>query len=363
MKILLVITGLGMGGAEHVVVNMAEELFKKGYEVKIVYLTGSALVLPKNSNIEVIPLNMMGAKSFVTSYLKLRAIVKNFKPDVIHSHMVHANILVRCLRLSLKVKKIISTSHSNNEGGKLRMLAYRITDKLANISTNVSADAVNESIRRGAVKRGRMISVPNGINTETFYFNSEKRSKIRHELSIGHKKLLLAVGRFTEAKDYPNLLNAIKLLKKQRTDFKLFIVGDGPLKSYLENMIEEFDLKDYAELLGIRNDIPALMSAADLFVLSSAWEGFGLVVAEAMACERLVVATDCGGVAQVVSPYGVLVKPMDSVSLSNAINNSMNISSDESAEIGSLSRAHIINSYSLIKNIESYESLYNSRDI
>ncbi|MDO6463670.1 glycosyltransferase [Pseudoalteromonas carrageenovora] len=360
MKILLVITGLGMGGAEHVVVNMADELFKKGYEVKIVYLTGSALVLPKNSNIEVIPLNMMGAKSFVTSYFRLRSIVKRFKPDVIHSHMVHANILTRCLRLSLKVKKIISTSHSNNEGGKVRMFAYRITDKLANISTNVSEDAVNESIRRGGVKKGRMLSIPNGINTEKFFFNDESRSKIRNELNINHKKILLAVGRLTEAKDYPNLLNAIKLLKKQRTDFKLFIVGDGPLKSYLINMIEELNLADHVQLLGIRNDIPTLMSAADLFVLSSAWEGFGLVVAEAMACERLVVATDCGGVAQVVSPYGVLVKPRDSVSLSNAMNNSMNLSLDESAKIGSLSRSHIINNYSLIKNVESYERLYNS---
>ncbi|WP_338365368.1 glycosyltransferase [uncultured Pseudoalteromonas sp.] len=363
MKILLVITGLGMGGAEHVVVNMADELLKKGYEVKIVYLTGSALVLPKNNNIEVIPLNITSAKSFVTSYFKLRNIVKCFKPDVIHSHMVHANILTRCLRLSLKVKKIISTSHSNNEGGKARMLAYRITDKLADISTNVSEDAVNESIRRGAVAKGRMISIPNGIDTETFCFSDEARSKIRAELKVDSKKVLLAVGRLTEAKDYPNLLNAIKLLKKQRTDFKLFIVGDGPLKRGLENKLEELSLKEHVELLGLRNDIPALMSAADLFVLSSAWEGFGLVAAEAMACERLVVATDCGGVAQVISPYGVLVKPMDSVSLSNAMNNSMNISSDESARIGSLSRSHIISNYSLIKNIESYERLYNSPNV
>lgn len=62
-------------------------------------------------------------------------------------------------------------------------------------------------------------------------------------MKVDTEKVLLAVGRLTEAKDYPNLLNAIKLLKKQRTDFKLFIVGDGPLRSYLENMLEELSLK------------------------------------------------------------------------------------------------------------------------
>ncbi|MEM5532985.1 glycosyltransferase [Pseudoalteromonas arctica] len=360
MKILLVITGLGMGGAEHVVVNMADELVKVGHKVKIIYLTGPALVLPKNDKIELIPLNMAGAKSFFTSYLKLRSIVKKFEPDVVHSHMVHANIITRLLRLSVKVKKIISTSHSTNEGGKARMLAYRLTDWLTNISTNVSDDAVNESIRKGAVKKGRMVAIPNGINTEVFSFNQANRINIRNELNLGNNKLLLAVGRLTEAKDYPNLLLAIQLLKKQRTDFKLVIVGDGPLKIDLVNMVKELDLTEYVQFLGIRNDIPDLMSASDLFVLSSAWEGFGLVVAEAMACERLVVATDCGGVAQVTSPHGLLVEPKNHLLLYQAINRILDINLSESAKIGTLSRQHIINNYSLLKSVNSYICLYNS---
>lgn len=360
MKILLVITGLGMGGAEHVVVNMADELVKVGHKVKIIYLTGPALVLPKNDKIELIPINMAGAKSFFTSYLKLRSIVKKFEPDVVHSHMVHANIITRLLRLSVKVKKIISTSHSTNEGGKARMLAYRLTDWLTNISTNVSDDAVNESIRKGAVKKGRMVAIPNGINTEVFSFNQANRINIRNELNLGNNKLLLAVGRLTEAKDYPNLLLSIQLLKIQRTDFKLVIVGDGPLKIDLVNMVKELDLTEYVQFLGIRNDIPDLMSASDLFVLSSAWEGFGLVVAEAMACERLVVATDCGGVAQVTSPHGLLVEPKNHLLLYQAINRILDINLSESAKIGTLSRQHIINNYSLLKSVNSYICLYNS---
>ncbi|MEI8617867.1 glycosyltransferase [Pseudoalteromonas sp. B193] len=185
--------------------------------------------------------------------------------------------------------------------------------------------------------------------------------KTRNELNLGNNKLLLAVGRLTEAKDYPNLLLAIQLLKKQRTDFKLVIVGDGPLKTDLVNMVKELDLTECVQFLGIRNDIPDLMSASDLFVLSSAWEGFGLVVAEAMACERLVVATDCGGVAQVTSPYGSLIEPKNHLLLYQAINRVLDINLSESAKIGTLSRQHIINNYSLLKSVNSYICLYNSQ--
>lgn len=138
MKILLVITGLSMGGAEHVVVNLADELVKRGHQVKIAYLTGQALVLPENPNIEVIPIGMTCAKSFFSAYFKLGSLIKSFKADVVHSYMVHANILSRLVRLTINIPKLICTAHNTNEGGKLRMLTYRLTDKMVDVSTNVS---------------------------------------------------------------------------------------------------------------------------------------------------------------------------------------------------------------------------------
>ncbi len=148
MKILFVITGLGMGGAEHVVSNLADELVKMNHEVKIAYLTGEVLVAPKSSEVEVISIGMNSAKDFAKAYIKLRSLVKDFKPDVVHSHMFHSNILSRLLRLTTNIPKVISTAHSNNEGGKSRMLAYQFTDRLADISTNVSKDAVDSYIAK-----------------------------------------------------------------------------------------------------------------------------------------------------------------------------------------------------------------------
>ncbi len=358
MKVLLVITGLGMGGAENVVVNLADELVKRGHTVKIAYLTGPALVLPANPDVEVISIGMTGAKSFLTAFVKLRKIIANFKPDVVHGHMVHANILSRLVRLTLKIPKLISTAHSTNEGGKARMLAYRLTDKLADISTNVSEEAVAEFVRQGAVKAGRMIAVPNGIDTNKFSFNSAVRDTIRKELGAGNKNILLAIGRLDTAKDYPNLLQATFLLKEQRQDFKLFIVGDGPLRTELMQRVQELGLAEHVEFLGVRRDVAQLMSAADVFVLSSAWEGFGLVVAEAMACERPVVATDCGGVKEVVGDAGFTVPTGDSDVLANLINIVLGMDSVDRLQLGVNARGRIVQEYSLEAAIKTYLDIY-----
>ncbi|MGE4403629.1 MAG: glycosyltransferase [Desulfobulbus sp.] len=357
MKILLVITGLGMGGAEHVVVNLADRLAALGHEVKIAYLTGPALVTPVSPDIELVPIGMTSTRSFFTGYLKLRNLVKNYKPDVVHSHMVHANILSRLLRATLKIPRLVCTAHNTDEGGRFRMLAYRLTDRFADISTNVSREAVESFVRKGAVRPERMVAVPNGIDPDKFFFDKNVRNENRKNL-FTEKNIILAVGRFNEAKDYPNLLNAISILRNKRDDFKLIIVGDGPLKSELTTYVEHLRLDSFVCFLGIRTDIPDLMSSSDIFVLSSAWEGFGLVVSEAMACERLVVATDCGGVREVVGSCGILLEPKNSDLLAQALNKALDMSPQERATIGVSARQRIIDKYSLDSNVESFMKLY-----
>ena len=358
LKILLVITGLGMGGAEHVVVSLADGLDKLGHDVKIVYITGSFLVSPISPAVKVIPVGISSYRDFFKAFFKLRKIVKDFKPDVVHSHMYHSNILSRLLRLTIKIPKLICSVHNTIEGGMFRMLAYRITDHLADISTNVSEEAVKSFINKGAVKSGRMVVVPNGVDTDKFYFSQSARFQLRRELAIGEKKLLLSVGRLHVQKDYPNLLNAISLLKECRQDFKLIIVGDGPLRKELHDLVKKLNLESFVDFIGVRYDVSRLMSAADVFVLSSAWEGFGLVVGEAMSCERVVVATDCGGVSEVVDTHGFIVQKQNHISLAKELNKVLDMDSALYSEIGFSARQQIINKYSLYLNINEYNKLY-----
>lgn len=347
-----------MGGAEHVVVNLADELVKLGHKVKIAYLTGDVIVSPKNLDIELIPIKMNSPKDLIRAYFRLKKVVKKFKPDVIHSHMFHANIISRLLRLTTNIPKTISSSHNTNEGGRFRMLSYRMTDRLVNISTNVSQEAVDILVNKGAIRSGRMVSVVNGIDTSYFRFNNDARKMKRIELGIVDKKTILAVGSLTLQKDYNNLLNAIALLKQDDNDFKLLIVGDGALKAELILLTKKLGIVDFVEFVGIRRDIPMLMAASDIFVLSSAWEGFGLVVAEAMACERVVVATDCGGVSEVVGSDGFLVETGNSSLLAKSLYEALNLNDEERSIIGTAARKRIIDNYSLSANVEAYLKLY-----
>lgn len=226
MKILLVITGLSMGGAENQVVNLADSFASRGHKVTLAYILEPALVLPRSEQVKVVWLG--GTKStlgMVKAYANLVKLIQQTKPDVLHSHMFHANILSRLARLGSKVPRLVCTAHNTNEGGKMRMLAYRMTDKLAHEFTNVSQEAVESFERVKAAPVGRMLATHNGIDTQRFCFNPVARQQLRSELGIQRSKVFIAIGRFHEQKDYPNLLDAFSILSSNQPNSHLLIVG------------------------------------------------------------------------------------------------------------------------------------------
>lgn len=359
LKIALVSTGLGVGGAERIVVDLADGLVSLGHEVLLVYLTGEAIVQPKNPAIQIVGLGMRSVLSVFGAYRLLRHLLRTFNPDVVHGHMVHANILVRLLRLTLPLPCVITTAHSNNEGGRLRMLAYRLTDRLADLSTNVSENAVATYVQRRAAKPGRMVAVHNGIDTEKYRFSESARREVRRELGVPDETtLLLAVGRLVEAKDYPNLFHALSRLGGPATGCRLFLAGDGELRAALKVQVEALGLQSCVYFLGIRHDVARLYSAADVFVLSSAWEGFSLVTAEAMACERVVVATDCGGVGEVVGEAGFLVPPRQLEALTEGLVAATRMTAEEKRRLGQVARERVCRMFSFDAALEKWVSLY-----
>ena len=239
------------------------------------------------------------------------------------------------------------------------MLAYRLTDRLADISTNVSEEAVRAFEQQGAVRPRRMLAIHNGIDIESFSYNQAARAKVRAELGLEKSTpLLLAVGRLWEPKDYPNLLRAFAGLEAGIVPPQLAIAGDGPLHNDLVDLADSLGVKSRVRFLGVRHDVPALMSGCDLFVLSSAWEGFGLVVAEAMACRRLVVATDCGGVREVVGDAGFLVPPWEAKALTDAMQRALNLPDEKRESLGTAARDRVVARYSLDVTAQKYLALY-----
>jgi glycosyltransferase involved in cell wall biosynthesis len=358
MKVLLTITGLGMGGAERMVADLADRLVATGCQVLVVYLKGPLQVHPRRAEVNVVGLGMNSPKSILEGCFKLRKLIREFRPDIVHSHMFHATLLTRLLRLTTSVPRMISTMHAGYAGGPFRVLAYRLTDRLTDISTNVSCVAMDNFVASHAVRLGRMVVVYNGISVEEFQPSFETRARIRTSFGVAEDcKLFLAVGRLVPQKDYPNLLQALARLPHE-LDFRLLIAGDGPLRPQLEAMVDDLGLSSRVRLLGIRQDVPALMAAADVFVLSSVGEPFGLVVAEAMASECVVVATDTGGVREVLGDTGFLVPRSDPSALADALRTACALRHEDAIKLGRAARQRVVDSYSLDRSFERWRELY-----
>jgi glycosyltransferase involved in cell wall biosynthesis len=342
------------------VTNLADRYAAAGHEVMLVRFHGEAELQPADPRVRLESLAMRRSPTGVLGALvRFRHLMRTFRPDVVNSHLVHANILTRLLRPVTPMPRLVSSAHNTDEEGRGRMLAYRLTDRLADISTNVSAEAVQAFVDQGALRSGRMKVVHNGIDTLAFAFDATALVAVRREMGLSDDEpVLLAVGRLWEQKDYHNLLRALANLSEQGLYPRLLIVGDGPLRQSLADEAESLGVADRVRFLGVRHDVPALMSACDIFVLSSAWEGFGLVVAEAMACERVVVATDSGGVREVIGDAGYLVPPRDSGALAQALALALRLSIDERAQLGRAGRAWIVGRYSIEATAQRYLDIY-----
>lgn len=318
MKILFIITGLGMGGAEKVVCELADQLYLKGHHVSILYLTGNAVRLPK-SPIEIKKISLTkGPKIFLTlkSILNL---VNDLKPDVIHSHMFHANIVARLIKFFYRNIRVICSSHSSFEGGRARMNLYRMTENLCDVHTNVSKNAAKKLELAGATKNKKIISIYNGININHYRNINNNRFDLLSGLDIDpNKKIIMTIGRIDVPKDYPNLLNAFKLVTEKISDVHLVIVGDGPLRNKMIDLCKDLCISNQVSFIGIRQDIPQLLNACDLFVSSSAWEGFGLAILEAMICKKPIISTATDGAKELL-PTGNLVPCNNSKLLANGI--------------------------------------------
>lgn len=360
MKIVYVINGLGMGGAEKQLCLLADKIADAGNEIVIISLEGEAVNKPVNENIKIIELRMQkNILGLLICIFKLASILHKIKPHIVHSHMFHSNIISRfsCM-LSLNTSRLICSAHNKNEGGRMRMLFYRFTDYLCSVTTNVSQEALDHFIKIKAFRREKSKLIYNGIDFKRFIFSQENRNNIRSEFFVeDDETLLLSVGRLTEAKDYPNLLHALSKIKYKK--IKLLIIGEGELKTELLKLVQSLGLEKHVEFVGIRHDVQKFYSGADLFVLPSRWEGFGLVVAEAMGTLCPVVATNAGGVSEVVGDDRFVVPINDSDALAAKITEVLSLNQCEREEVVSSNYKHVIGLFSIDEITSKWLYLYN----
>lgn len=362
MRILYVITGLEIGGAERQVSLIATTLSERGETVGLV-----SLIPPKNfvaeleaSGVHINSLNMMRGKPSLSALFRLNEIINNFQPDVIHSHMYHANIICRLLKYHQPSLKLVSTAHSLDEcrGSSVRAALYRLTARKTDYFTNVTQQAYDHFLDKGFAAPGKGGFVRNGIS----FRNSANNPRPTIPGLAGAVFRWITVGRLVSEKNHSCLLEAVQLLVGQGiTDFLVDIVGDGPQYDSLASQIVSRGLQGRVSLLGLRDDVPALLNGADAFVLSSRIEGMPLALLEAFRAELPVVTTDIPGVSDVVKDAQgstFVCRNGDPRAIAEVMSQMMKISAQERLSLGRAGYSYVNMQFSIEAVCDRWQEIY-----
>jgi glycosyltransferase involved in cell wall biosynthesis len=296
--------------------------------------------------------------SLLAGLAKAHRFLRDFQPDLIHSHTYPANMMARVLKILHPATAVLSTVHNVYEGRWPRMLAYRLTDPLSCHTTAVSQAAADRFTRLKAVPIRKSSVLVIGIDTIEFAPSSERRAHMREEMSVGDEFVWLAAGRIVPAKDYPNLLSAFALVHAVVPSACLWIAGEAVGASSTAVQALAADSGASVRWLGLRRDMPALLDAADGFVLGSAWEGMPQAVGEAMAMEKPVVATDVGGVRELMGETGFIVPAKSPEGLAEAMLAMMRRTDEERRRLGLAARERIVAHFSMDVRTDEWEALY-----
>ncbi|MBI4282440.1 MAG: glycosyltransferase [Chloroflexi bacterium] len=247
------------------------------------------------------------------SYLR-RFVESEFKPDIIHAHVYSAAVPAVIVGRLSGVPVIVTEHWTNFIERQLtweRRLAARFALNRARAVLPVS-EILRQNLEAYGIRNDFRV-VPNTVNTDLFLPTQAKDKR------KGKKRLLL-VAIFQPRKGIPYLLQALRLVKEKRDDFTLDIVGDGPHREDYERLTVELGLQEYVTFHGRQPEIYSFMRNCDFYVLPSLSENFGVVLIEAMASGKPVIATACGGPQEIVNEnVGILVPPKDANALSEAI--------------------------------------------
>jgi glycosyltransferase involved in cell wall biosynthesis len=326
-KIVIVIHDLRGGGAEKMMVRLANAMSAKGHTVSLL------LIAQGGENLEVIDPEVnvleLSCDRTLSAFIPLRKQLKALNPDAILSALTHINVLTFLVCISLGLTRKLSMSERNtfshdklvNKGFVMRFAytlapwCYRLAAKpVIAVSQGVAEDLIASSI----VRNQDVVVAPNPVVSPDFL--KQRRSEACHPWLVNkQEKVIVAVGRLCEQKGFDLLLKSFASLVN-KSQYRLIIFGEGDLRPQLELIVQELQLADLVSMPGYAVNPVAEMQAADMFVLSSRFEGSPNVLVEAMAVNLPVVAFDCPhGPKEILASLGkeALVPYLDTSALSN----------------------------------------------
>ncbi|THB68578.1 MAG: glycosyltransferase [Gammaproteobacteria bacterium] len=373
IKIFHIISSLDQGGAEsaltRLVTGTPDSIKHIVISMKDRGVFGDYLI---DNGVQVYELKMIGFFGFISGLFRLITLIKKESPDIIQTWMYHADLIGGIIgKFFLRPQVVWGIRNSMQSAHHVKFRTRVILKMCAFLSGVIpkkivanSNTAFKNHVNFG-YKESLMEVIVNGVDPDVFCSSIVEREKVRGSLKISSNIFLIGmVARWDPQKDHKNLLKAISYLKSKYENFEVILVGKGldSGNKSLINLIRYYQLEDKINLLGKRGDIPSILNALDIHVLSSASESFPNVLVEAMSCGVPCISTNVGDSSDIVGDCGWIVDSESPEELSKAIIEA--ISESKHADLWDerkvLCQKRVVGNYSMESFIDSFCSLWTS---
>jgi len=338
LKIALVITRMDRGGAPDIVKALFNHLEASEHEVKLITGPTSApsreiglFMKEKSDEIIIIPELKRDPDPVkdLAALVRLTALFRRDRFDIVHTHTAKAGFIGRIAARLGGVPHVVHTPHGHNFYGYFSPLATPLIVVLERIAAKFSDRIVvltdvekADMIRYNICSASKLAVVPSGLDLKRYRPNGINVEGKRAEFKVGlDDRLVGMIGRLEAVKGSGYFIDAVKVVAEKIPKAKFLIVGDGPLKGELKARSEELNIADRVIFTGWREDIPEILAVLDIVVLASLNEAVGRVLLEAGAAGKVVVATNVGGIPEILkdNETGILVPPGDSGRIADAL--------------------------------------------
>jgi len=370
-KLIYVVPSLGPGGAEKQLLNLAYELNPKLWDIKIIYFDKKNILdLMHRNNVYYCYINKE-KKSFFTFMLSLINEVKLFNPNIIHGYLVIGQLWAIFLRIifpNLILVLGIRSSRINLKkyGYKTRLLYFLVAkfSRLANAFIVNSKNGADYYCKSLGFSEEKMFCVENGIDTDLFCPKSSARKNLISILSpranARNTVIIGIVATLEHLKDHKTFFLAAQLVYKKHPNvcFAVFGADDSYYGLSVKNFVKDIALSHVVVFLGLRADIPQLLSGLDILVSSSISEGFSNSIAEAMSAGVPCIATDVGDSKNILGEYGIVVPSGDFIKMAKAIEKLIALAPGDMASLSSGARTRIIEKFGIKRMVSRTEKIY-----
>lgn len=362
IKVLHLIKSLGRGGAETLLPETIQQHDSDAFEFVVGYFLpwkNQMVSAINQSGVEVICFKATNNLQMLARVGEIRRFCKARHIDIIHCHLPWAGFVGRLIHKMTGIP-VIYTEHNMQE--RYHFLTRFLNKRTFNWQSavvSVSQD-VADSIHRNIAPKTRQVTVSNGVNTHKFIRSQEAGNGIRAQWNIPAQAVVvgtIAVFRFQK-----RLLEWLEVAAEVHNKFPetvFIIVGAGPLKEEVENKIEALRLKDCVILPGLQEDVKPWLSAMDIYMMSSVFEGLPIAMLEAMSMSCAVVTTNAGGIKEVVRPDadGMVVDVDDWQKLAPCVGTLVS-DTQRLRTLASAARARVSDKFSLTRMVGELENLY-----